>query len=212
VMPAVRAAGETFLRHPQPDRVYREYLATSHEVVRASVPLMETALARAEAMADQGGVADRLVGYLREHIVEEADHDEWLLEDLELIGGDRSDVLARPPSPRVASLVGAQYYWILHRHPVALLGYMAVLEGYPPTVAMIERLVDRTGFDRRAFRTLYEHADLDQGHGDEIFELLDELELDPELSTLLGLSGMHTVRGVAGVIEEVVQRCVDRAA
>jgi hypothetical protein len=211
VVPALRAAGERFLRHPQPEALYREYLATSHAVVRASVPLMETALARAEDMRQEDDVAERLVGYLRQHIPEELDHDEWLLEDLESIGGDRSQVLARPPSQRVASLVGAQYYWIHHGHPVALLGYMAVLEGYPPSVDMIEHLVERTAFDRRAFRTLYEHADLDHGHGEEMFRLLDELRLPPALSTLVGLSGMHTVVGVAAVIEEVVDRCVDRA-
>jgi hypothetical protein len=211
VVPALWAAGERFLRHPQPDTLYLEYLATSHTVVRASVPLMETALARAEAVARDDPVAARLVGYLREHIPEEADHDEWLLEDLESVGGDRAEVLARIPSRQVASLVGAQYYWIHHAHPVALLGYMAVLEGHPPSVGMIEHLVERTDFDRAAFRTLYEHADLDQGHGDEIFDLLDELTLPPELSSLLGLSGMHTVVGVAAVIEEVVDRCVERA-
>ena len=40
--------------------------------------------------------------------------------------------IARPPAPAVAALVGAQYYWVLHHHPVALLGYIGLLEGYPP--------------------------------------------------------------------------------
>ena len=29
------------------------------------------------------------------------------------------------PSPAVAALVGSQYYWLLHHHPVALLGFVA---------------------------------------------------------------------------------------
>ena len=37
------------------------------------------------------------------------------------------------PPPSVAGLVGSQYYWILHHHPVAFLGYVALMEGYPPT-------------------------------------------------------------------------------
>jgi pyrroloquinoline quinone (PQQ) biosynthesis protein C len=208
--PLLRAVGGRFTRFPRADVLYREYLATSHAVVRASVPLMEAARARAEAMADDP-VASRLVGYFEEHVIEELDHDEWLLEDLAAVGGDRAAVLDQVPSPRVATLVGAQYYWIRHRHPVALLGYMAVLEGYPPTVGMIDRFAERTGFDRRAFRTLYEHADLDQGHGDEIFELLDELPLGPDLTRLLGLSGMHTMANVAAVLDEVVDRCANRS-
>jgi hypothetical protein len=39
-----------------------------------------------------------------------------------------AQTLSIRPSANVAALVGAQYYWILHHHPVALLGYMATLE------------------------------------------------------------------------------------
>jgi pyrroloquinoline quinone (PQQ) biosynthesis protein C len=165
---------------------YREYLVTSHAVVRASVPLMEAALARAQSMAHADPVSERLVRYLPDHILEEADHDSWILEDLEWIGVDRSTVLDRPPSQRVAALVGAQYYWIYHSHPTALLGYMAVLEGTPPSLSTVEQLVERTGFDRRAFRTIMEHAVIDTRHGDEVFRLVDELALSAPLSTLLG--------------------------
>ena len=36
-----------------------------------------------------------------------------------------------------AALVGAQYYWIRHVHPVALLGYVMLLEGYPPSAGTV---------------------------------------------------------------------------
>ena len=77
-----------------------------------------------------------------------------------MLGRPRSDVLARPPSPTVAALVGSQYYWIFHFHPVALLGYIAVLEGYPPSMAMIDQLEAGTGYPREAFRTMIAHAEL----------------------------------------------------
>jgi Iron-containing redox enzyme len=207
VMPALRAASHRFLTYPRPDMAYREYLVTSHAVVRASVPLMEAALARAQSMAHDDPVSARLVGYLPEHILEEVDHDAWILEDLKLIGVDRSSVLERPPSHRVAALVGAQYYWIYHYHPAALLGYMAVLEGSPPSLTSIEQLIERTSFDRRAFRTILEHAVIDNCHGEDLFRLVDELALSAPLSNLLGLSSMHTVVAMAAVIDEFIGRC-----
>ena len=202
VSPLLRAAGHRLLTHPSVGAVYCEYLFVSHCVVRASVPLMESALKQAESMDDPH--ARRLTGYLRSHIAEELDHDEWLLEDLESLGVERAGVLARPPPAAVAALVGAQYYWTLHYHPIALLGYMAVLEGHPPSPEQIDLLMERTGFSPRAFRTLIEHAALDPGHGDEIFGMLDELSCGEDLSAVLGLSAMHTVVGLAEVLEAVV--------
>lgn len=202
VSPVLGAAGHRLLSSPRVDAVYCEYLFASHCVVRASVPLMEAALQQAESMDDP--LARRLSGYLRAHIVEELHHDQWLLEDLECLGVDRAGVLARPPPAAVAALVGAQYYWTLHYHPIALLGYMAVLEGHPPSPEHIDLLMERTGFPPPAFRTLMEHAVLDPGHGDEIFVMLDELSLSEDLSGVVGLSAMHTVVALAEVIEAVV--------
>jgi hypothetical protein len=215
VMPALRSASHRFLAHPDSGAAYREYLITAHAVVRASVPLMEAALARAGSMASDDPVCARLVDYLPEHILEEADHDTWILEDLDAIGVERDSVLARPPSQAVAALVGPQYYWIHHYHPVALLGYMAVLEGQPPSPAMVEGLIQRTGLDRRAFRAILEHAVVDQSHGHELFDLVDELPLRPSLSAVLGLSGMHTVGAMAALMDEIVERAdssVEQAA
>lgn len=207
VSPVLRAAGHRLLTHPEIDAVYSEYLFSSHCVVRASVPLMAAALRQAQTMDDP--LARHLTGYLQSHIAEELHHDEWLLEDLESLGVNPASVLARPPPPAVAALVGAQYYWTLHYHPIALLGYMAVLEGHPPSPEQIDLLMERTGFPPQAFRTLVEHAELDPGHGDEIFVMLDRLSLSPDLFALLGLSAMHTVVALAEVIEAVVDGCAE---
>jgi Iron-containing redox enzyme len=173
-------AGERFVDHPRLTVIYPDYLVHCHTIIRASVPLMETTRERALAMAPGDPVAAGIVDYLAEHIEEERDHDEWLLADLEAVGVERSEVLARPPSPTIASAVGAQYYWALHFHPVALLGWIALLEGYPPEPALIDALAARTGYPPRAFHTLRVHAELDVRHGDELFELVDRLPLTEE--------------------------------
>ena len=193
------------MNHPRIREAYPEYLITVHCVIRGSVPLMESALQKARATASSDPVADGLADYLEPHIEEELGHDEWVLEDLEVLGVDRTNVLSRVPSPAVACMIGSQYYWALHYHPVAVLGYMAVTEGYPTPPKLIERLIGSTGLPRGAFRTLMEHAELDPDHGDELDQVLDTLPLSRELEEVVGLSAMSSVDLMARCIEEVCE-------
>jgi pyrroloquinoline quinone (PQQ) biosynthesis protein C len=203
LLPALLDAGRTLLTDARIRELYPEYLVTSHWIVRASVPLMEAALERATTMLGEDPVSAGLARYLEQHIPEELHHDEWLLEDLEAAGTRRADVLARPPSATIAALVGAQYYWIFHYHPVALLGYIALLEGYPPTASEIEGLVASTGYPPDAFRTLRKHGELDPHHAQELDETLDALPLTREQSTVMGLSALHTVATLTRAIDEI---------
>jgi hypothetical protein len=199
------SASNRFMSHPRIAALYPEYLITLHSIVRTSVPLMQAALDRAEAMADSDLVASGLTFYLSAHIEEERGHDQWILDDLERLAVGRSEVLGRLPSPTVAALVGSQYYWALHCHPVALLGYLMVSEGYPTAPSLVEDLIDRTGYPRDCFRMLAEHAELDPHHGEELDHLIDSLPLTPHLETLLGLSAMRSVGFMARCLEEVVE-------
>ena len=204
LLPGLVRAGDRLIDHPLVRELYPQYLFTSHSVIRASVPLMEAALDRARATAADDPVSELLAPYLEEHIDEERDHDEWLLDDLGVVGEERAEILRRPPSPTVAGLVGAQYYWIFHYHPVVLLGYVSLLEGYPPSTELIERLESRTGYPREAFRTMVAHAELDPGHRDELNALLDSLPLTPEQTTALGLNAMWSVATFTRAIDELV--------
>ena len=201
--PLVRAS-EALVQHPEIVQVYPRFLFTSHFIIRASVPLMETARERALALPAEDPVRDPLASYLDEHIPEELHHDEWLLDDLESIGITRASVLRRVPSPTVAQLVGAQYYWVLHYHPVAVLGYIALLEGYPPSPGLIDELARRTGYPEPAFRTLRLHGELDQGHRDELDAMLNGLALTPEQSTAVSVSAMMSVDLYAQAIEDLI--------
>lgn len=102
-------------------------------------------------------------------------------------------------------MVGTQYYWALHYHPVALLGFLTALESNPPTRELIDELISRTEHSPKAFRTLLEHADLDQAHGEKLDQLLDGLSLTPDQSTVLGLSAMHSVHMEALSLEEILE-------
>jgi hypothetical protein len=196
--PALRAATEALWRHEPSDLrpCYVAYLYEMYALLRASVPLMERAALRCAELAPGDPVAGPLGRYLERHIEEERGHDAWLLEDLAVAGGDPVQAATRLPSPVVADLAGAQYYWIAHHHPAALLGYIRVLEGHAPAPWLADRLAARTGLSDAAFRTVREHAELDGGHLAELDELLDTLPLTPAQQTALAVSALRTADGI----------------
>jgi hypothetical protein len=170
------------------------------------VPLTEAALTRSRELVDVDAVAAPLSAYLEEHVEEELDHDETLLDDIELLGFDRGSVVARMPSPAVAALVGSQYYWIFHYHPVAFLGFVALMEGYPPTPELIETLIARTGFPAEAFRTYIEHGELDPRHREHLDRTIESLPLTGEHESAIGLSAIASAGLAARALAELLER------
>jgi hypothetical protein len=205
VTPPFALACTRVLTHARITEVLPWYLARTHSIIRTTVPLMEAAIGRARTMASIDPVAEGVCAYLARHVEEERYHDDWLLDDLELMGVSRELVLTRIPSPTIASLAGSQYYWALYCHPVALLGYFAFMEGWPPTAELVEDLIRRTGFPREAFRTVAEHGELDPGHRDELDRTIDSLPLSPDHEVLLGLSAISTADLLTRSLEEVVE-------
>ncbi|WP_328873958.1 iron-containing redox enzyme family protein [Streptomyces sp. NBC_00287] len=192
-VPALESASRRAWDRPDADR-FREYLAVCHMATRATVPLLEFAVAECRARPATDGVAARLVSYYLAQIEEERGHDAALLDDFTAAGGDPSALLRRVPRPEIAALVGAQYYWVRHSHPVALVGHMAVLEGYPPPPAVLERIRHATGLPPACFRTLAAHTELDRHHRKELAELLDSLPLDDRCRSLVGIAALHAVQ------------------
>jgi hypothetical protein len=191
-LPRVHAAAGALWTSPRLREQYPAYLAAMHGLVRASVPLMRAAAEGCAPMAsDRGGPL--LAEYLRGHIEEERDHDRWLLEDLAVLGVGHPDALLPPAiQEEIAELAGAQYYLVRHLHPACLLGYMAVLEGCPPSAGMVARLPARTGWPAAAFRTVASHGDADPGHLRDLITLIDGLPLTPEVSVGVARNAGYT--------------------
>lgn len=198
-------AARAFWRHPRLAELIPDYLFLIHSIIRASVPLMEAARDRGALLAKNDSVAVLLTQYFGQHVNEERHHDDWLLEDLGELGIPPQAVWSRMPSPIVASLVGSQYYWIYHHHPVALLGYIAVLEGNPPVESQIAEVIERTGLPERAFRTFIKHARLDPHHRDDLNSALDAMPLTGEQETLIAMSALETQHLLALCLREVVK-------
>jgi heme oxygenase-like protein len=202
------AGGEAMLARPDLarsdlSRIVTTHLVMLHQITRASVPLMEAA--QVEAHRRRGDrICRALAAYLEGHIEEERQHDEWTLDDLAAAGIGREQVLAALPSANVAALVGAPYYWILHHHPVALLGYIAVLEYNAPSEFQVDQLQAKTGLPEPVFRTHRLHAALDPGHVTALFDLVDRLDLDAELERLVAASATHTSAKLADCLAELL--------
>jgi pyrroloquinoline quinone (PQQ) biosynthesis protein C len=186
-----------FWTRPDLRAIFPEFLFLTHCIIRASVPLMQAA-----ADVSRSGNSEtsrQLAAYFGHHVTEEASHDEWLLDDMQALGLNRAEILSRVPPASVAELVGAQYYWLHHAHPVALLGYVAVLEGDPPREDELEAAARRTGLPHDAFRTFISHAKLDPTHKQELDDFIDSLSMTKQQQSLLGLSALTSVDGLRKV-------------
>lgn len=204
VMPVLQRAAAALWEHENFVDIYKDYLIMMHGIVRASVPLMERCAALCAGRPDDE-VCRGLLPYLEEHIPEERGHERWVQGDLEALGLPPEIAEDALSSVSVAALVGSQYYWMSHVHPCALLGYIAVLEGYPVSPEHVEGLKARSGLPAGAFRSLELHARLDPGHRDAFDHLLDGLPLGERHRALIGVSALTTVEMTVRAIDEVVR-------
>jgi hypothetical protein len=206
VLPEYALPGRLLLEHPRARDLYPHYLSRVYFLPRTAIQLMETALERSRSLSPDDPVAAGLVPYLERHIQEEMHGEEpgaGVLADLELIGFDTTVLREGLPPPKIAALVGAQYFWILHAHPIAVLGYLGVIEIFHPRSGTIERLVERTGYPRNAFGQLFEHAELDIEHSQDLDRLFDTLPLDQRQERLLAISALGTVELLTDALLEV---------
>jgi len=194
-----------FWTHPDLARIFPEFLFMMHCIIRSSVSLIGAAAESARLSSESDAVARKIAGYYEKHAREEMHHDDSLLDDMVAIGMDRAKILSRLPSQTIASLVGVQYYWALHTHPVSLMGYLAVLEGNPPSVKELEKIRAKYGLRADAFRTMVKHARLDPHHRDEIYAQLDKLPLTENLEELVALSAFHTIDHLSKALQEILE-------
>jgi hypothetical protein len=200
------AAEERFWNHHDVAALYPTAVWRMHCMARASVRLMTSAVARLEELADTEPIAAPAIEYLRILITEETGHDDWLLDSLVALGVSRDAVWAQTPPPILASIVGQQYYWIYHHHPLALLGFIKVVELDPSSDHDIDRVIARTGLPPQAFRYHRGHTRLELKHNDDLDRLLDVLPLTAEQAALVILSAACTVHAHADSIEELLDR------
>jgi hypothetical protein len=162
------------------------WLKFLHGIVRASGPLLELAVQKS-----QGALRD----YYASHLAEEKDHADWLAEDMSLLGEAPALI-----DHATAATAGAQYYYLQHVGPHALLGYMAALEFRAPSIATIEAL--EKVFGAPALRTLRHHAEHDPEHAKELASVIDAHE---KFADIVCYSAFVTAKMFAFYLEERIR-------
>lgn len=195
------AAFDSFWARDDLAQVAPAFLVLLNQITRASVPLMAEARDICAARRDDAPLYAALETYYAKHVPEEQDHDLWTLDDLEAAGFDRAAILKMTPLPAVASLVGAQYYWIHHHHPVMLLGYIALLEGSPPDPNFVDWLEENAGLPTEAWRTYRFHGEVDPNHLKDLDDAVDAMPLTRHDMSLINISAMHTADALARCVE-----------
>lgn len=196
------AASDRFWNHPQLATLYPAFLIQLHHIVCGGLDLMSFAADRAASLThDPSAVI--AAAYMRHHIEEEQDHAGWLLRDIATLGIDAQQVHTTPPLPSVISLLGERYFWIAHSHPVAVFGYLIVLEGSPPLIHQLDQIQRRTQLPQDSFRCLRSHAEDDPAHLAELNRTLDSMSLSPSQTSRIALEAFATIDAVADLLDHL---------
>ena len=156
---------------------YRAFLHDLYYVVWHFCPTMGAAASRCDDRFRQ-------VRYeLYERIEEEKDHETWVLEDLDAVGGDRARVQALLPSPPIQCMLAFNYYCAERAHPCAVIGMLYSLEviasAYAATLAQsIAKSLGRN-YEGPGFKFLLSHSAMDQDHVAKLNKLVKTIE-DPQ--------------------------------
>src|SRR4029450_5001136 len=95
-------------------------------------------------------------------------------------------------------------YWIPHNPPPALAGYLAAMEGDPPTAEFIEAVARRNSLPLECFSNFVYHARIDPQHRRDLDAVLDALPLTGDHLALIGLSSLRTIGMMTGIMEGII--------
>ena len=159
---------------------YLDFLEQAYHHVRHTTPLL---------MAVGGKLPDRLAWLRRpvaEYIEEEIGHEEWILNDIAVGGGDIERVRTSRPGLPAEVMVAYAYDRVNRCNPAGFFGMVFVLEGTSVALALqAADIIQRTlGLPDAAFSYLRSHGTLDQEHVRHLAELVNRMEPDEQVEVL----------------------------
>jgi hypothetical protein len=181
------------------------WLRILYSVIRATSPILEFCLTRLERHPPDE-FTSTLRSYLTQRLEDEADHDSLLLQDLARLGISQASLDEDLPPAPIAAMVGSQYYLIDHYHPAVHLGYVGLLEGYPPNLEDVAKLVEQSGVGAEGWRTYRLHAELDPDHRRELVTMLDAIPDQPWLRRAIVANGIRSAEHYCQALEALAGR------
>lgn len=141
---------------------YQAFLHDLYHIVWHFCPVMAAAAARC-------GDEFRDVRYaLYERIEEEKEHETWVLEDVQAVGGDVAGVKTKPPSAPVQAMIAFNYHGAERVNPCSVLGMLYMLEVVSSVYGgrVSDSIARALGRDVNAggFKFLTSHATMDVDH------------------------------------------------
>ena len=143
--------------------------------------------------------------FLYEHMQEEKGHEEWVLNDLEVVGVKADQTRAYEPSLSMLGMNGFNYWSAERRHPCSVLGMIYTLEvvasvyGGPMTTAIADSLLLEGD---RGISFISSHATMDGEHMAELRILLNKLE-DTEAQNAIVESATYNFHQFGRVLEAI---------
>lgn len=119
--------------------------------------------------------------FLYDHMKEEKGHEEWVLNDLQVVGVSGDKARGYQPSWVMLGLNGYNYWSADRRHPCSVLGMLYALEviasvyGGPMTAAIVSSLLLEGD---RGISFISSHATMDAEHLVDLRLILDQIEDD----------------------------------
>lgn len=174
--------------------LYRRYLVNARYYAQFSPVVMALGGSRCVRQHAELG------RYLVSHAEEEAGHDRWALQDLADLGVDEEAALAAAPVNACRSLVGYVHFLAGHANPLALFGWMYILEAVGEDLGAIagRSLVAQLGEAGTATRFVAGHGEADAEHTPEIAERIERYIRDA--------SDLHAVADAASVVKDLYLR------
>ncbi len=165
---------------------YLAFLTQAYHHVRHTVPLLMACGARL------GGDYEWLREAIAHYIDEEIGHQEWILDDIRVAGGDAQAVRQGRPNAATELMVAYAYDSIQRGNPLAFFGMVFVLETTSTELASLaaQTLQHSLRLPKQAFRYLSSHGAVDVEHVDFFRTLVGRLDRDADRDAVLHAARM----------------------
>lgn len=160
---------------------YIAFLRQAYHHVRHTTPLLMALGARISQTHPW------LMSAVAEYIEEEIGHEQWILNDIAVAGGDPLAAAEAKPALATEAMVAYAYYLIDRDNPIGFFGMVHVLEGTSVRVASeaANRISESTGLPREAFTYLQSHGALDLEHVGHFEGLVNSLRREEDRQAVL---------------------------
>jgi thiaminase len=161
--------------------LYIDFLTQAYHHVKHTTPLLMSAGSRIPFEKEW------LRNAVAEYIEEEVGHQEWILNDISVCGGNKEAVRHGAPNIHTELMVSYAYDMIDRVNPLGFFAMVQVLEGTSIAVATnaADRIQQLLGLPDNAFSYLRSHGSLDLEHIKFFESLMDRIEDNTEKVLLI---------------------------